>query len=290
MFPKPRLLDVVGIVQFVLAAFFVVWLFTPGGGSSFAWPVQSALTAGFLGTAFILRAALGLAMWHEKSWHHLRWVVWGNYTFLGLIFLGTFWHLDEMSWKTQGLLAHVWVIAYIVEPLLLVLREPRDPLTKAALSPEHSGGPLFPGLRLTLTGIYMVGFTVAGILFIHPEFADTRWPWPLDPFDARIMSAWPAACAVWAATMYLARDWAEVKLGVQLLLIHGTSLFVFWAVTFPSYDPARNNRWPFGAVVGIAAVLLAYYYWRQEAARRKAAAPLASRAPVEGRIMGPSPS
>jgi len=288
MFPKPRFLNGIGVVQCLLATFFVVWLLFPGGGPAFAWPVKSALTAAFLATAFILRAVLGYALWHEKHWYRLRALVWGNYAFLGVIFLATFWHVDEMSWKTQGLLAHVWVIAYIVEPLFLVLREPRGPESRTSLSTERAGGTIFPGLKWTLTGIYMVGITVAGILFINPEFADIRWPWAVDPFDARIMAAWPALCAVWAASLYLRTDWAEVKLGVQLLLLFGFSMFVFWAVTFPGYDPARANRWQFGAVVGVAAVLLAYYYWRQEAARKRVNVPLPTASTTKGPVIGPS--
>jgi len=290
MFRKPSFLNSIGIVQCLLATFFAVWLLFPGAGPAFAWPVQPALTAAFLATSFILRAVMGYSIWREQYWYRLRPLIWGNYTFLGIIFLATFWHLHEMSWKTQGLLAHVWVIAYIIEPLLLALREPRTPESKTALPPDRSGGPLFPGLRWTLTGIYMVGVTVAGILLINPEFADIRWPWPLDPFDARVMAAWPALCAVWAATLYLHTDWAEVKLGVQLLLLYGFSTFVFWALTFPGYDPARANRWQFGAVVGVASILLAYYYWRQEAARRRVNVVLPEPGTTEGQVIGPSPT
>jgi len=290
MYLKPRFLNNIGLVQSLLAAFFVVWLLLPGGGPAFAWPVTPRVTAAFLATSFILRSVLGYFLWREKYWYRLRALVWGNYTFLGVIFLATFWHLDQMSWKTHGLLAHIWVIAYIGEPLILALREPRDAESRAPLSPEQSGGPILSGLRWILTGIVLVGVTVAGILFINPGFADIRWPWPLDPFDARVMAAWPAACAAWAATAYRVQNWAEAKLGVLLLLVYGVSMFVFWAVTFPGYDPARNNRWPFGGVVGVAAILLAYYYWRQEAARRRAGAPVTAPTAAKGQVMGPSPS
>lgn len=288
MYPKPRLLNSIGLVQCLLATFFVVWLLYPGGGPAFAWPVTPTMTAWFLGVSFILRSVLGFAILRERYWYRLRRIVWGNYAFLTVIFLATFWHLGEMSWKTHGLLAHVWVLAYIIEPLILVLREPRDAESKAPVSPEIAEGPIFPGLKWTLVGVYMVGVTIAGILFINPAFADIRWPWALDPFDARIMSAWPAACAVWAAFLYAATDWAEAKLGVQLLLLYATSLFAFWVLTFPDYDPARVNRLPFGVVVGLLMVSLAYYYFRQEAARRRASVPLATAGSAEGHVMGSS--
>jgi hypothetical protein len=111
---------------------------------------------------------------------------------------------------------------------------------------------------------------------INPKFGDTRWPWPLDPFDARVMAAWPVACAVWAATMYFKEDWGEIKTGVQALLLYGLALFAVWVVTFGSYDSLRKNGLTFGVATGLGAALLAYYYWRQEAARRKAVAPAAA--------------
>lgn len=290
MYPKPHFLNGVGLVQFLLAASFVVWLLYPGGGAAFAWPVTPAVTAWFLAVSFILRSALGFAIWREKYWYRLRLMVWGNYAFLTVIFAATFLHLGEMSWKTHGILAHVWVLAYIFEPLILILREPRDPESRAPVTPERRGGPLFSGLKHTLTGIYILGVTVAGILFINPAFADIRWPWALNPFDSQIMAAWPAACAVWAFSLCSAKDWAEAKLGVQLLLLYATSLFAFWVVTFPGYDPARVNRIPFGVVVGVLVISLAYYYFRQEAARRRVGLPLAAATAAEGHAMGSSPS
>jgi hypothetical protein len=115
-----------------------------------------------------------------------------------------------------------------------------------------------------------MGVTVAGLLLINPAFTNTRWPWPLDPFNARIMAAWPAACAVWAATMYFGKDWAEIKMGVQTLVVYTTALFVVWLVTLSQYDPARKNIVTFGVVTGAAAALLIFFYWRQEISRRKA--------------------
>jgi hypothetical protein len=271
VFAKPRSINGVGLVQTFLAAAFVVWLlFFPAAGVNFAWPVVPRLTAMFLGTSFILRSFLGYHLWREKVWYRLRWIVWGNYMFLAVIFLATFWHLNEMNWKSNIIVAHVWVLAYIVEPLILTLIEPRGPESKAPVPAELSQGPVSTGLKVTLAAIYFVGITVAGVLFINPQFADTRWPWPLDPFDARIMAAWPAACAVWAATMYFKRDWAEIKMGVQGLMVYVSALFVVWLVTFSQYDPARKNGLTYGVATGLMTLLLIFFYWRQEVARRRA--------------------
>ena len=270
MLQKPSSINGVGIVQFLLAAVFVIWLlFSPDTATQFAWPIPHRLSAMFIGTSFILRSFLGFHLWREKFWYRLRWIVWGNYVFLGVIFLATYWHLDEMNWKSNIWIAHIWVLAYTIEPLILVLVEPHSAESKAPIPAEVSEGPVSIWLQRVLGAIFILGVTGAGLWFINPEFANTRWPWTLDPFNARVMAAWPAACGAWAATMYFGKDWAEVKMGVQTLIIYAAALFVVWLFTFSQYKPSLSTGLTYGIVCGLVAAALAFLYWRQEVARPK---------------------
>jgi len=153
--------------------------------------------------------------------------------------------------------------------LILTLIEPHEAESNAPVPAELAEGQISIWMKRMLVAVYIMGITGAAFLFFNPAFADTRWPWPLDAFDARIMAAWPAACAVWAATMYLAKDWAEIKMGVQTLIVYTTALFVVWLITFSQYDPARHGGLVFGITTGLVAALLVFFYWRQEASRRK---------------------
>ncbi len=264
MLLKPKSITRVGIVQFFLALVFVVWLlFFPDTGDQFAWPVTPRLTAMFIGTSFILRTFLGWLLWREKYWYRLRWSMWGNFAFLGTILLATFWHVEAMNWKSNIWVAHIWVLAYILEPLMLPLLEPRGAESKQPLMNDLTRGPLLPGLKNTMIAIYLTTFTIGGLLVINPAFMDTRWPWPLDPFNARIMAAWPMGVGAWALAIYYSKDWAEVKPGVQMLILYALALFLVWLVTFSGYDPDRANRITLGVYSGLIAVLLGYYYWRQ---------------------------
>jgi hypothetical protein len=264
----PRSLRTLSIGQFTLAFIFLLWLlFLPNGGPTFAWPVEPRLTAVFIGTSFLLRVFIGICILRAKDWFRLRWVVWGNYAFLTVILVATFWHVGEMNWRTNILLAHIWIIIYIFEPLVLPFLGPYGPETVAPVPAEKSEGPILVGLTRVLIGMVMVTTTIAGLLVISPQFIDTRWPWPLDPFDARIMAAWPAAVAVWCATMALGPDWAEIKMGMQALILYTIALFVAWLVTVPLFDMTRNNFWTYGIGLGVMAILLVYYYWRQEQRR-----------------------
>jgi len=270
MVPKPAPITRIGIVQTFLASIFVIWLlFFPSSATNFAWPIAPEMSAMFLGAGFMVRAFLGFHLWRQKHWHQLRWQVWGNYAFLTVLLLATFWHMHQMNWASNIWVAHIWVVAYIVEPLILPLYEPRGPEAKAALPAELRQGPLFLGLKRILLVGFIVGVTLGLLLFINPEFMDTRWPWTLDPFDARVMAAFPILVGLWALHGYLASDWAEVKLGIQGIIILNTALFAVWLYNLPRYDRARENIVQFGIITALFALALGYYYYRQERAAPK---------------------
>lgn len=261
----PRAIRNLGVGQFLFALLFVIWLlFWPEGGERFAWPITPRLTAVFIGTSFILRTLLGVAIMRTREWWRLRWVVWGNYLFLGIILGATFWHVEEMSWSNELVVAHVWILIYIFEPFILPFLGPFGAEAKAPIAAEDRRGPLMRGLQRLLVVLFMVGASLAGLFFISPEFMTTRWPWELDPFNARIMAAWPGAVAVWAATLYFVRDWAEAKLAIQVFIVYGVALFVAFLLTLPLFDLERNNVWTYGLLPVIGAMLLLYYYVRQE--------------------------
>ena len=280
MFQKPKGFDRVGIIQCFLALFFVLWfLILPATAIYFAWPVKPGLSAMFMGAGFMLRSYFGYHLWREREWYKLRWSMAGDFVFLGVLFVTTWWHIDEMNWHrtdvSTGLrifslvIAHVWILAYTFEPLTVHLLRPRVPEANAPVPPELSEGPVLPVLKNTLVAFIFIGTGVGALLFFNPEFANQRWPWELNPFDARIMAAWPAATAAWAFTMHEMKDWAEAKIGVRAILLFVLALFVIWIFTYPSYDPSRHNGLTFGIGTGLLSAALIYAYWKQESAQQK---------------------
>jgi hypothetical protein len=268
MLPKPSALNGIGLVQLFLAGSFVIWLlFFPGRGDQFAWPVVPPLTAMFIGASFTARAYLGYHLWREKQWWRLRWQVWGNLGFLAVIFAATFWHVDEMNWATSLFVAHVWVLAYAVEPLVLILVEPRGPEANATLPAHLREGPISPTFKRLMATVYVVLVTLAAIFFLNPEFADTRWPWPLDPFDARIMAAFMILPALFALKVYFLDDWAEAKLGVRTILIQGAVLSVLWLVTNDQYR--ELNRFTYGLIIIAFTLIIGTFYWWHATGRNR---------------------
>jgi len=268
MLAKPRALTSIGLIQVFLAAAFVIWLlFFPSTGNRFAWPVAPSFTAMFVGAGFIDRILIGYYLWREKSWPRLRWQVAANYAFLIVIFLATYWHIDEMNWKTNIIVAHIWVLAYTVEPIMLFLLEPRVPEAKAPLPPELRRGPIFPGLKGVVALGLIIAVTIGSLAFINPKFLSTRWPWPLDPFDARIMAAFFALNALWCVTTYFANNWGEIRLAVLGMALFAVSNFIVWLVILPKLDKARHNVYTYGIGFGLFSIVLIYYFWRQERVR-----------------------
>ena len=288
MYAKPKGFDGVGIIQCFLAAFFVLWfLILPGAGKYFAWPVVPELTAMFLGAGFLLRSYFGYHLWRDKYWYPLRWSMNGDFAFLAVLFITTWWHVQEMNWDLQGvssglrifslIITHVWILAYTFEPLTVFLLHPRDPQANEPVPAELSEGELLPATRSALLAMFYVGAALWALFFFTPEFANSRWPWPLNPFDARIMSAWFAGVSVWSVTMYFLRDWAEIKIGVRAILLFLTGLLGVWLIAssrYPLNDThiAARQGLVYGVALAVMIAWLLFAYWRQEQAQKKVSA------------------
>ena len=285
MYLKPSGFNRVGLIQCFLAAFFVLWfLVLPKTGVYFAWPVVPELTAMFLGVGFMLRSYFGYHLWRDKYWHSIRWSINGDFAFLSVLFITTWWHINEMNWNLQGvspglrifslIIVHVWVLAYTFEPLTVFLLHPREKEAHAPVPAELSEGELQKPLKYALAAIFFFGAAFWALLFFTPDFANTRWPWELNAFDSRIMSAWFAGSSVWAVTMYFMKDWAEVKVGIRALLFFILGLLGVWVIASPRYELnhtaiAARQGLIYGLALGVMAIWLLYAYWKQEQARKK---------------------
>ncbi len=285
MYLKPKGFDRVGIIQCFLAAFFVLWfLILPAQGKYFAWPVVPELTAMFLGAGFILRSYFGYHLWRDKYWYTVRWSMFGDFAFLSVLFITTWWHVEEMNWNLQGvssgmrifslIITHIWVLAYTFEPLTVFLLHPRHPEANAPVPTDMSEGELLQPLKAALLAVFYVGSALWALFFFTPAFANSRWPWELNAFDARIMSAWFAGAAVWSITMYFMKDWAEVKMGVRALLLFLVGLLGVWLLSSWRYplnntEIAARQGWIYGGSLAVMVAWLLYAYWRQEQAHKK---------------------
>ena len=283
MYLKPKGFERVGTIQCFLAAFFVLWLLImPQNGKYFAWPVVPELTAMFLGAGFTLRSYFGYHLWRDKYWYTVRWSMNGDFAFLGVLFIATWWHILEMNWHLQDVgsglrifslvIAHVWVFAYTFEPLAVFLLHPRDAEANAPVPADLSEGALQTPMKSVLVAIFFLGAALWALFFFTPEFANMRWPWELNAFDSRIMSAWFAGSSVWAITLYFMKDWAEVKMGARAILFFLLGELGVWLFASSRYElnhteiaSQQGLIYVFG--LAVMSLWLLFAYWKQEQRR-----------------------
>ena len=253
-----------GLLGAAAAAWFAVWMFffpsfVP---EYFAWIVHPRYAMAFIGAGYIFRTAFFLNDATEGNWVRLRWIVWGNLVFTGTLLLATYWHVDEFNWNPfQTPLAHIWIILYIYEPVVMLYLIPRG--TFALVAPA-TGGPLLPvlkGFLVFLTGLLLM---LGLLLVINPEFAATRWAWELNPLDARIVAAWFLGWSVWCATMAFASDWDEIRRASQLLILNGVALIVTIVVFRDEFIPGRNLLFGFGGGLFVLTLaMIGLYVWQE---------------------------
>jgi hypothetical protein len=242
------------------AAWFAVWMlffpqFVP---THFAWDVQPRFAQAFIGAGYIFRTAFFLVVAREPDWLRLRWVVWGNLAFTGTLLLATYWHIDEFLWP-QFLppTAHIWIILYIFEPVTMLYLVPRG-LFQAA-SPV-TGGPIHPLFRkflVLVTGLLLMNGL---LLVINPEFAARRWPWELNPLDARMVAAWFLGWATWCGAMAFARDWDEIKIPARLFILNGVALAVAAVVFSAGFAPGRQTITSYvGGLIAMTLVMAGFH-------------------------------
>ena len=261
----------VGLIQFLLALAFVAWLvFLPVYAGSFAWPIGSRLSAMFIGTCFALRSFEGLKMWREPQWLRLRWMSWGTMAFLSVIFAATYWHVDLINWKPFNLMAILWVVAYTAEPLVIPFVEPPRAATRAEGESLGRRSPLSDGLQTLLMLVMFAAAVLFGMFFINPaKFITNIWPWPVVPFDARIIAAFFAGILFWAARVRTLDDWSEVRMGMQgLILFFGGHVLVWlFNLATGAFDPARTTSVSIYGLLAICLTLaLLFFYLQHERA------------------------
>ncbi len=101
----------------------------------------------------------------------------------------------------------------------------------------------------------------------NPEFAVKRWPWELNPLDARIVGAWFLGWSVWCGTMAFAVDWDEIKRACQLFILNGAVLFVAAVVFRDEFLPGRGTAIGYTGGLLLLTLVMTGLYLLQERAR-----------------------
>jgi len=256
-----------GILGAAAAAWFAIWfLFFPQFIKTyFAWDIEPRFAQVFIGAGYVFRTAFFLNAAFERSWARLRWIVWGNLVFTGILLLATYWHAEEFHWNPfQTPLAHIWIVLYIFEPVVMIYLIPSGTLSAPSLT---SGGPIEPWFKRFL--ILVAGLLLMNglLLVINPEFAATRWAWQLNPLDARMVAAWFLGWSVWCGTMAFARDWDEIRTASRLFILNGVALLAVTIVFRDEFLPGRGTAAGFAVALAVMTGIMIGFHVLQDRRR-----------------------
>ena len=176
----------------------------------FAWPIDPALTAAFLGANYWAAFFLAFFSAREPVWGRARITYAVAIVFTSLTLLATLLHLDKFQFDNAN--GWLWLIVYLVVPpwllllLPLQLREPgHEPPRTAPLERW-----LLPVMAVQAVVVLVIGLA----LWVAPSHARSLWPWALTPLTARAVGAWLLALAAGLAVTMWERDWLRVRAAV----------------------------------------------------------------------------
>jgi hypothetical protein len=190
-------------VLFILAAANGLFLYVfPGrADTDYAWPIQPAVNAAFIGAGFLAGTlATGLVLSRATRWRSFSLLPPALWVLASTLLAATIIHEDRFDWDYP--LTWVWTFVYAGVPLaipFLAMRQQRVAAPLAAAQPE---------LRVlrVLSGSAGAGLLVgAAALYVAPVELGEHWLWALTPLLGRAVAAWYALFGTMLLTFALAQ-------------------------------------------------------------------------------------
>ena len=176
VFPSTRALGSI-IVPFLVVAFALLYFFPDDTRHWWAWDVQPTLTPLVMGAGYIAGAYFFVRVARETRWHRIQVGFPPVTAFVLFMAIGTFDHLDDFITSHVGF--WVWVVLYVVTPVLVPLAWWRNPATDPG-TPEPDEPPLPSFVRPLLIAVGAAQSAVALVLLLPGVTAlmmglDGRW-------------------------------------------------------------------------------------------------------------------
>lgn len=148
----------------------------------FSWTINSALTAAFLGGAYLTGSLVEYLASRERVWARARVVVPAiTLIFTPLLLLATLLHFSRFH--MSDITGWAWLIIYVLDPVIaaiLIIWQVRVP----GIDPPRIA-PLPGWVRITLAIQGSVMLVFGALMFVAPEVFGPLWPWALTPLTAR---------------------------------------------------------------------------------------------------------
>jgi hypothetical protein len=240
----------------------------------FAWTIQPALTAAFLGAGYAAGFVLVVLALRDPVWAHSRVAVLTILVFVVLTTIATLVHIDRFHFADEfaesGFVAKAaawfWLGVYVVVPvLMLALILPQERSRGIDPPPRH---PVPMGLRLALAAESLVLSLAGAALFVAPSTSERFWPWTLTPLTARVVAAWLLAFGLATALAAFSGDLRRLRTAAIAYTVFGVMVIGAEVRFFSTMDWDDPPTITF-ALTSVAVVLTgAVGWWLAPAPRR----------------------
>jgi hypothetical protein len=224
----------------------------------FAWTIDSAMTAAFLGACYLGAVPLVVLCARQPLWAHARLGVPGVFALLVVLLVVTLRHIDRFH--MDAITGWQWLAVYSLLPVITVFVV-RNQLRVAGGDPPRRF-PIPDWVRAALWGQAVVMALAGAALLLFPGETSDLWPWPLTTLTARAIGGWLVTLAVATVHSTLENDWP--RLHAPFVAYVALALLQFVALARYGSELAwdRPRAWIFVAfVAGVLAIGL--YGWAQ---------------------------
>jgi hypothetical protein len=254
------------VVPFLVLAFAVLYLRPELSGERFAWKIQPAFTAFWIGSGYLGGAWYFAGVVRARRWHQVTLGLPPVCAFVWAMLAVTVLHWERFD--IHHLPFQLWLILYVVTPVLIPAlwfanrrRDPVQPDAAAAIVPRR--------VRTAMAWIGAILVALALWMFVFPQAAIGVWAWKLTPLTARVMAGWFSLSGVGGLVLASEPRWSAWRLLLQSMMVWLALLTLGIWRAWNDFDPTRPA---FAAVVAVPLSLigLAALYLDQE--RRAAVA------------------
>lgn len=232
----------------------------------FAWTIQSALTAAFLGASYWSAVPMLLNSFRQQVWANARIAVVGVWVFTTLTLVLTIQHWNRFNWQSEFLTAQlatwVWLAIYVLVPVGLLISWVFQRRLPGGDPPRTRTLPTWFRAALGAQGVIMLLVGLA--LYFLPTALIPAWPWALTPLTAGAMGAWTIGIGITSLQAVWENDWRRINGSIVALALLGILQLVVVARYAGEMDWSRASAWAYLAfifsvlIVGSAGV----YLWR----------------------------
>lgn len=259
------------ILPFLGAAVVLLYLVPTRTEETFAWTIQPALTAMFLGCAYIGGIVFFVHVLRTDRWHRVKYGFPAVLVFATLLSVATFLHWDRFHFGHISFVT--WLTLYVTTPILVLVAILLNWRADPGTLDEHDYA-IRRGARVLIAAVGIVAFVCGVLLFVNPAPVLDVWAWQLTPLTGRVVGAiltLPGMVNVW---LLVDARWSAFRWIFQAQIVSLVAIAV--AILFTLGDIAWQRPAAAAFVIGIAVSLVAFvaFYVSCERLSRRARSPV----------------